>query len=71
MGSFGPQPGAARLMIAILPEVRGYCSCSTRDLWAPAHGWVTPTRSVLFRSEHYLLKVERGGRDLFVVCHVF
>ncbi|KRY31886.1 hypothetical protein T01_6058 [Trichinella spiralis] len=44
-GLSDPNPVPPDAMIAILPAVRGYCSCSTRDLWAPAHGWVTPTRS--------------------------
>ncbi|KRY32978.1 hypothetical protein T01_14433 [Trichinella spiralis] len=46
MGLSDPNPVPPDAKRPIWLAVRGYCSCSTRNLWAPAHEQVTPTRSV-------------------------
>ncbi|KRZ50078.1 hypothetical protein T02_4202, partial [Trichinella nativa] len=42
--------------ITIWPTVCGYCLRPTRDFRPPAPGQVTPTKSVLFRSEQATLQ---------------
>ncbi|KRY45561.1 hypothetical protein T03_13214 [Trichinella britovi] len=60
-----PVPPDARR--AIWPAMRRYCSCYTRDLLAPAHGQVTPTRNLFSIPTHHYLKIPCGNEALLLL----